>query len=195
MPATFNPFGLRFVRSMSGTHGNEQNVYPLPNGANCPDFFKGDLVSHTLGVVTSIGGGTAPALGVVNGFFWVDPTTKQPQERQNIPADTSSAGTYNGLSQPGAYVVDLHEAVYMVQADGSVTVGDVGLNFNVTTLGGDSVYGVSRMALDASTRTSAITGSLKLLGLARIDGNAWADAFPTVYAKINRPILADTSAF
>jgi hypothetical protein len=195
MPSTFNPFGLRFVKSLVGTHGNEQNVYPLPNGSACPDLFKGDLVSHNLGVVTSIGGGTAPALGVVNGFFWVDPTTKQPQERMNIPADTSSAGTYNGISQPGAYVVDMLEAVYMVQADGSVTVGDVGLNFNVTTLGGDAVYGVSRMALDASTRTSAITGALKMIGLANVPGNAWSDAYPTVYAKINRAILADTSAF
>jgi hypothetical protein len=197
MPLSFRPFGFRFVKNLSGSHGNETNVYPLPNGAACPDLAKGSPVAMNGGVLTSVGGGTAPVLGVCTGFFWVDPTTKQPQERSWIPADVSSAGTYNGLSQPGAYVVDNPDAVYMVQADGSVSAGDVGLNFRVTASSGDvdTVYGVSRYTLQASTRTSAVTGAVKLLGLAAIPDNAWNDPFPVVLVKVNRSILTETSAF
>lgn len=190
---TFTPFGLRAVAAF-GTHGNEQRAYPLPNGSACPDLAKGTPVKMTGGVIVSAGTGAGPLLGVANGFAWVDPITKQPQQRNSIPADTSSAGLVDGDNRPTAYVIDNPEAIFMVQADASVSAGDLGLNFDVTTLGDDTIYGVSRYALDASTRTSAITGALKLVGLARLDGNAWSNPFPVVQVRINRNILTDASA-
>ena len=198
MPATYTPFGFRFVGSLNGTHGGETRSYPLPNGASCPQLGKGSPVKHSAGVVTSVGtAGDAPILGVATGFQWVDGTTKQPQYRTWIPAGTSSAATLEGETRPVAQVVDMQDAIYMVQANASVTAGDVGLNFTVTAVGGDvdTVYGVSRYGLLATSRTSAITGSFKVVGLARIEGNSWADAFPIVLVKANRPVLADTSAF
>jgi hypothetical protein len=79
----------------------------------------------------------------------------------------------------------------MVQADASVSAGDVGLNFNVTATAADandSTYGVSRFALDASTRTSAVTGAFKLIGFARLPDNAIADPFPVVLVRMNSAI-------
>ena len=195
MAQTYAPFGLRAVAAL-GTHGNEVRAYPLPNGANCPDLGKGSPVKLSGGVITSVGTGGGPLLGVAAGFAWIDPTTKQPQLKNSIPADTSSAGLFDGSDRPTAYVVDNPNALFIIQADASVTAGDLGLNFDVTASGGDvnSVYGTSQYTLDASTRTSAVGTALKLVGLANIVDNNWGDPFPIVVVKLNGPILQQVSA-
>lgn len=195
MAQSYAPFGLRAVAAL-GTHGNEVRAYPLPNGANCPDLGKGSPVKLSGGVITSVGTGGGPLLGVAAGFAWIDPTTKQPQLKNSIPADTSSAGLYESSERPTAYIVDNPFALFIIQADASVTAGDLGLNFDVTASGGDvnSVYGTSQYTLDASTRTSAIGTALKLVGLANIVDNNWGDPFPIVVVKLNGPILQQVSA-
>ena len=195
MAQSYAPFGLRAIAAL-GTHGNEVRAYPLPNGANCPDLGKGSPVKLSGGVITSAGAGGGPLLGVAAGFAWIDPTTKQPQLKNSIPADTSSAGLYDGSDRPTAYVVDNPFALFMVQADASVTAGDLGLNFDVTASGGDvnSVYGTSQYTLDASTRTSAVGTAVKLVGLANIPDNNWGDPYPIVIVKLNGPILQQVSA-
>ena len=190
MSLAFAPFGLRMVGAF-GTHGHEARAYAAPNGANCPDLGRGAPVGLTGGVVVSTGGGTGPILGVAIGFAWIDPSTKQEFRRNSLPADTSSAGYIDGDNRPQVYVVDNPEGIFMVQADASVSAGDVGLNFNVTATAADAVdavYGVSRFALDASTRTSAVTGAVKLVGLARIPDNAWSDPFPVVLVRLNSAV-------
>lgn len=195
MAQSYAPFGLRAVAAL-GTHGNEVRAYPLPNGANCPDLGKGSPVKLSGGVITSVGTGGGPLLGVAAGFAWIDPTTKQPQLKNSIPADTSSAGLYESSDRPTAYIVDNPFALFIIQADASVTAGDLGLNFDVTASGGDvnSVYGTSQYTLDASTRTSAVGTALKLVGLANIVDNNWGDPFPIVVVKLNGPILQQVSA-
>ena len=195
MAQSFAPFGLRAVAAL-GTHGNEVRAYPLPNGANCPDLGKGSPVKLSGGVITSAGAGGGPLLGAAVGFAWIDPTTKQPQLKNSIPADTSSAGLYDGSDRPTAYVVDNPFALFLIQADASVTAGDLGLNFDVTAAGGDvnAAYGTSQYALDASTRTSAVGTALKLVGLANIPDNNWGDPYPVLVVKLNGPILQQVSA-
>lgn len=194
MAQSLAPFGLRAIAAF-GTHGNEVRAYPLPNGANCPDLGKGSPVKLSGGVVTSAGAGGGPLLGVANGFAWVDSVTG-PQLRNSIPADTSSAGLYDGSDRPTAYVIDNPFALFLIQADASVTAGDLGLNFDVTAAGGDvnTVYGTSQYTLDASTRTSAIGTALKLVGLANIPDNNWGDPYPIVIVKLNGPIMQQVSA-
>lgn len=195
MALSFAPFGLRAVAAFN-SHGNEARAYAAPNGANCPDLARGAPVVLNAGVICSTSAGTGPILGAAVGFAWVDPTTKRPMLQGYLPADTSSAGVIDGDNRPQVYVVDNPEAIFMVQADASISAGDVGLNFNVTATAADAVdtvYGISRFALDASTRTSAITGVCKLVGLARIPDNAWSDPFPVVMVRLNS-IVAQVSA-
>lgn len=188
MALTFNPMGLVPVQAW-GSHGNEVRAYAAANGANCPDLAKGDPVKLTGGVIVSVGAGSGPILGAAVGFAWIDPTSKQPVQDSYLPADTSSAGMFEGIdNRPIVFVADNPDTIFMIQADASVSAGDVGLNFNTTTLGADAVYGVSRAALDASTRTSAITGALKLVGLAHVPDNAWSDPFPMVLVRMNSAV-------
>lgn len=196
MAQSFAPFGLRPAAALS-PHGNEFRVYALPNGTACPDLAKGSPVKLNGGVITSAGTGGGPLLGAALGFAWVDPATKRPTLQNYIPADTSSAGNFEGLgTTPLAYVVDNPHTLYLIQADATVTAGDLGLNFDVTAAGGDvnTVYGTSQYALDASTRTSAVGTALKLVGLARIIDNNWGDPYPVLVVKLNGPILDQVSA-
>lgn len=190
MALSFAPFGLLPAQGF-GTHGNEVRQYAAPNGSACPDLAKGTPVALSGGVVTSAGGGTGPLLGAVIGVAYVDGSTKRPVVDQYLPADTSSAGYIDGDNRPQVYVADNPAIIFQIQADASVSAGDVGLNFNVTATAADAidtVYKVSRYALDASTRTSAITGALKLVGLARIVDNAWSDPYPVVLVRMNSAI-------
>ena len=190
MPLSFAPFGMLPAQAM-GTHGNEVRAYAAPNGANCPDLAKGSPVGLSGGVVTSAGGGTGPLLGAVIGVAFVDGTTKRPVVDQYLPADTSSAGFIDGDNRPQVYVADNPEALFVIQANASVSAGDVGLNFNVTATAADAIdttFKVSRHALHAASRTSAITGAVKLIGLARVPDNAWSDPYPLVYVRLNSAI-------
>jgi hypothetical protein len=190
VPVSFAPFGLRVAAGFN-THSNEVRAYQAPNGANCPDLGAGTPVGLSGGVIVSAAGGTGPLLGAVAGVAWIDPVTKRPVQQGYLPADTSSAGIWNGDNRPEVLVNDNPNTIYMMQADASVSAGDIGLNFNVTATAADAVdlvYGTSRHALDASTRTSAITGAVKLVGLARIPDNAWADPFPVVLVRLNSAI-------
>lgn len=195
MPQSFAPFGLRPVAAF-GTHSNGVRFYPLPNGATCPQLGTGSPVGLTGGVVVSTGAGTGPILGVCAGFAWVSDSTKRPVLQQWIPSGTSSAGFIDGENRPQAAVIDNPEAIFMVQANASVTAGDLGLNFNVTATAADAVdtvYGQSRMALHAASRTSAITGAFKVVGIARIVDNTWGDPYPVVLVRMNS-VIAQVSA-
>lgn len=194
MPQSNAPFGFVPVQSF-GTHGNAVRTYPLANGGSCPDLAKGSPVKLNGGYVVSVGTGGGSMLGVALGYAWVDDSTKQPRMANRIPADVSSGGKYEGNTTPIAYVVDNPHAIFMVQADASITAGDLGLNFDCTANSADdTVYGVSRHALDASTRTSAVTGAFKIVGLAKIEDNNWGDPYPVVLVKMNVPVITNTSA-
>lgn len=195
MTATFAPFGLRPVAG-HGTHGNEVRAYQTVNGAACPELSTGAPVKLTGGVIVSATGGAGPFLGSVQGVAWIDPVTKRPIQQGFLPAATSSAGLWNGDNRPEVLVADNPNIIFMIQANASVSAGDIGLNFNVTATAADandSVFGVSRHALQASTRTSAIGAAVKLVGLARIPDNVWSDAFPVVLVRLNS-IIAQVSA-
>ena len=188
MPQAFTPFGLRAVANM-GSHGNEIRQYPLPNGSACPNLGRGSPVKFQLGVICSmnVGATAGPILGVAHGFAYIDPTTKRLTHASQIPAGTSSAGLVDGETRPIAYITDSAEALFMVQADASVTAADFGKNFDVTASGGDvdSVYGVSRYALKASSRSVSADLPCKVVGIAKIIDNAWGDPFPIVVVKLN----------
>lgn len=190
----FRPFGLQFSGSLTGEHSNVQRAYPTRNGSTCPNLHRGAPVRLVGGHVTSVGASPVGAwLGVANGFAYVDPVNG-PRFVSYLPAATSSSGTIDGDNRPQVYVIDNPDATFWIQANASVSAGDLGLNFEVTTLGESDLYGQSRYALHATTRTSAASAPVKVVGLARIPGNAWDNPYPIVEVKINVPVVTQLSA-
>jgi hypothetical protein len=82
----------------------------------------------------------------------------------------------------------------IVQADASVSVGDVGLNFALTVGSGSTLTGQSAFALDAGTRGN--TGLFRLVGIYETPDNAFSgtDPYPVVEVQIHQHYFTKTSA-
>jgi hypothetical protein len=121
-------------------------------------------------------------LGIAQGFTYIDKTSKQPVHTTYLAASTSASdGVITALVDDDVF------ATYVVQADASLTAGDVGLNFSIRYGGGNTVLGRSSVGLDASTRTAtsgAGKGVVKVIGLYDEPGNDWGDTHTKVEVRI-----------
>lgn len=192
MASTKRPFGLQPVRIRGGApNSGALNTYRVGASAGPSDIGNGDPVKQIPG--GQLVPATAAAdyvLGVAKGFKWVDPVTKRPTWSPYLPAGTSSAD-----SNIYAYVVDDPFATLIVQADASVTVGDMGLNFELSAVASvNATFGQSQAVLKASTRTTA-SKVVRLIALYDTPDNSWNDAFPIVEVRWVQHRDTQASAF
>jgi hypothetical protein len=167
------------------------NRYRIAN-AFTGNIFKGDALAlnTTNGCVTQVSGtGAGPtnrALGVFMGCTYVDPVTRRPTWSNMYIAGTSAAE-----GQPQALVIDNQDQTFIIQADASVTVGDIGLNFELSLAQGSTFSQQSGFLLRAASRTTG-AALLRLVDIYDVPGNALApdtsvtDAFPFVEVQWNQ---------
>ena len=202
MPGTkFNPSGgLRSSRVRGGARNPEAlNRYRIANNFS-ENIFKGDAVALNTanGTITQVSGtgagATNRAAGVFQGCTYVDPITRRPTWSNMYLAGVSAAE-----GQPQALVIDNPDQTFIIQADASVTVGDIGLNFDVSLNQGSSFTQTSGFLLRAASRTAG-AALLRLVDIYEVPGNALApdtsvtDAFPFVEVQWNQHRTAFTSA-
>jgi len=173
---TFQPFGLRPSRSQgSGYNSTGTTSYRAVN--NVPTaLFRGDPVALVAGTVT-LAAGTTPVLGVFWGASWWDPSSGYRRDTKYLPAGTSSAGLIEGDGRPLVYVVDAENRTFTIQCDATVSIGDVGWNFNTSVSsvaggGGSVLVGMSRAYLLKSSRTSAVA-QYRIVGVAAFPDNGF----------------------
>lgn len=202
MTSTFRPFGLRPSRVLGGAPNNMAlNRYRCSN-SNAAAIYKGDLVNSNAGVISNRGTtnvSTNPGpIGVFNGASWISPDTKAPVWSNYLPANTSSAGNLEGFTTPIALVYDRPEMVYVIQADASVSAGDIAFFYNTSATTGDANSGRSGLHLNVETRNVVgASADIQVVGIHDIPGNSWADAYTQVEVRlVNHPfrIAAGTSA-
>ena len=91
----------------------------------------------------------AKLVGVLNGFFFIDGTTKKPTFANNVAASQAFGTNPNTGSTNGfAFVNDDPNQEYMVKADAAVTQANHGTTFNCNNNGGTSKDGQSVVTLD-----------------------------------------------
>lgn len=153
MTATLAPFGFRLARRKgSSTNSTGVNRYRMAPGGTNANVFSGDAVKLATGLITPIVTTTDFAVGVFQGVYYNDPVSKQPRWSQYYAANTSVGTDPAGIM---ALVMDDPGATMLIQADASVTIGDIGLNFDVTLSAGSTFTGESGFALKAGSRTAA----------------------------------------
>lgn len=128
------------------------------------------------------------AAGAFQGCEYIDPVTKQPTFSNYFPSGVSSA-----VGDVTAFVVDDPAATYIVQADASVSVGDINLNFDVTLGAGSSFTGVSGFGIKAASRVQT-TAMVRVLDIYGEPGNNFSDANPKVEVRIVQHVDADVSS-
>ena len=189
MTDTKAPFGLRPGRKRGGSANNEAlNTYRIANGQT-GDIFYGDpvfLLSTGTICLLSATATAGVALGVFQGCVYNNPSNgNQPTfSRRWISATSATDGT-----KPYAYVLDDSRATFLIQADASITAGDVGYNFPVSLGAGTTLTGSSTTVLKAASRTVA-TALLQVVGIYDTPDNAYSnevttDLYPIVEVRWN----------
>jgi len=183
--------GLEPARIQGGApNSSAGNRYPITNGYDNP-IFMGDpviLLSST-GALVPASVNTDKCLGVFMGCYFNNPLNKnQPTWSPYWTGDTS---TTDG-SQPYGLVLDNPMATFFIQADASVSMGDIGWHFEVTAVSGSTLTGRSKYGLDAGTRTQA-SKLLQIVDIKQDPDNAWGDPYPVVEVRIVQNRNAYTS--
>ena len=182
MSASKALFGMVPLRKVgSDTNSTGQSQYAIANGL-ASNIFHGDLVTISAGNITPVATTTDYAIGVFMGCEYTDPTTKQPTFSRYFPANTSSA-----IGNPVGFVSDDPYGSFMIQADASVTAGDINSqNFAVTLGSGSTITGNSGFGIKAASRATA-TKAVSPIAMIDEPGNALTGAdgaFPKLEVKI-----------
>jgi len=182
MSASKALFGMVPLRKVGSNYNTTaQTQYNIANGL-ASNIFHGDLVMMSAGNLTPVATTTDYAVGVFVGCEYTDPTTKQPTFSRHFPANTSSA-----IGNPVGFVVDDPYATFMIQADASVTAGDIqSQNFAVTLGSGSTVTGNSGFGIKAASRATT-TKAVRPIAVIDEPGNALSGtdgAFPKLEVKI-----------
>jgi len=148
-------YGLRPVRKLDGSPFiNAQNRYRIAANYGTA-IFQGDMVKPTAsGTIERAVANTSDAvIGVFNGVFYTDPTTKKPTYSNYYP------GTVNA-SDIVANIIDDPNVVYKVDSDGAFAVEDIFKNFAITNATGNTDTGISEVQLDYSVSGLTTSGTV-----------------------------------
>ncbi len=179
-------FGLRALGNLSATGGQKQYGYEIED-SQAGAIYQGDLVTIVGGYVVKFLPGThAAALGVLNGVFYIDPTTSKPTWKNYYPGSVNI--TEGKIT---ADVIDDPSQLFIIQADEDIVQADIGKNADVVGTGGSTTTGLSSMELDSSTIADTAALNLKIVGLWNVPGNALGD-FAVVVVKINEHLYGST---
>ena len=131
-------FGLRPYKTLGGhSWNNQQNRYTISNNYGTA-IFQGDLViPATDGDIERHTAGNGQAvLGVFNGCFYTDPTTKKPTFSNYYPGSIAA-------DDIDAQVIDDPQTLFLIDADTALTRAGLFTNYSVTNVTGNTDSGIS----------------------------------------------------
>jgi hypothetical protein len=190
MSTTVNaPFGLRPAYSPSGvirptaftiTSGYAANIFQNQPVRIAPATAGGETEGTI--VASAVG---APFIGTFQGVEFTDSDGRR---RQSNKWTASQVGT-----DVVAYVTLDPTIVYEVQSNTALTVADIGKQFNLTAIAGNTTTGLCSQALDVSS--SAANASVRLIGITPGPDNAWGDTYVIAQVQISEhQFVADVAA-
>lgn len=196
MAATAAPFGLRPVKKLGGGYNTNalREIKMATNSATA--IFTGDLVSVVLGqpaAATATPTTTASAntpTGVCVGVRYTDPVLKQELHAQYLPANAVNLGYTNIYVK----IVDDPDMLFMVQADGAVTLANIGRNAPLGNFGGSTTTGNSSVRLVSASIAVTATLAVRIVDILTDGQNAPGDAYTNVIVKFNHGVHAHQNA-
>ena len=194
MASTASPYGFKPVNEIGGLpYAGSTRSFALDPAGYGTNIFNGSLVyvatTGYLQLVTADGSdGTTNAfpagttltgaVGVFVGCSYVN------AQGQTVFSQYYPASALNAV----AFVVDDPNTVFQAQADGSLTIADLGSNITLanaqSTSTGSTTTGNSNVALDATTKTT--TAPFRVIGFPNMVGfSVVGDAYTDVFVKWN----------
>lgn len=180
-------FGLRPYKSLNGSPwNNAQNKYTIKSNYGTA-IFQGDLVipTSTGNIERHTAGNASNVVGVFNGVFYTDPTTKKPTFSNYYPGSIVASDIV-------ANVIDDPDTLYLMDADAAFTRDNLYKNYSVTNVTGNTATGISKVQLDVSTGDSASTFMVQAVDISQDPNNSdTATANANVIVRINRHFFRD----
>jgi hypothetical protein len=187
MTTSAAPFGFSPSRKR-GMNPNAigTNEYPIASGY-AANIFTGDLVRINAGNLQTVTDTNEVVQGVFMGCRYVE--NGEQKFKSFFPSGTSVTDAFG-------IVCDDPNQVFEVQADASVTAGDLfgSQNFGVVLGAGSTFTGKSGHTIDASTRTSGIA-MVRALDSVNEPGNQVAVATERAFLKLNARLVQHTDNF
>lgn len=166
-----NSTGFSEYRIASGTTGN---------------IFTGDLVKNVDGNIEVITSADNRTVGVFMGCNYVQ--DGEPTWSSYWPSGTS-------VTNARAMVMDDPQATFTVQADASVTVGDINSkNFDVTLGSGSTYTGRSGFGIQAASRTGA-SAMVRVISVLQEPGNNIDSATERAFPKLEVRLVQNVDAY
>ena len=183
-------FGFRPVKGQgAGYTAIGSNEYVIANGESSA-IFQGDPVVLNANGAISVGSTAgAELIGIFNGCFYDDPTTKKPTFSNFYPG---------GVAQDNmkAFVFDDPNMLFEAKIDDTNGgQAQVGSNANIATYSaGSSNNGVSNVAIDGSSFATSSAANFRVVSLSTdVDNNDYTAANASIIVKINKHSLTDTT--
>ena len=181
-------FGLRPYRKLDGTPlVGAQNRYTIASDYDT-NIFQGDLVVPVTGgnIERHTANNSASVIGVFNGCFYTDPTTKKPTFSNYYPASTNA-------SDITAFVVDDPDAVFLIDSGATTnfTRADIFQNYSVTNATGNTDTGISEVVLDMANSGTNASFVIQAIDISQDPNNSTASTNANVLVRINKHFYRD----
>ena len=198
MSAIASPYGLRPINLIGGLpYAGATRQIKIASGY-ATNIFYGDIVAiatdGTIVKVTTTGADATPnnfpagVVGVFLGCAFTSTTgLKYFTPRQDWPAGTVAADAM-------AYVCDDPNALFQVQANGSLAQTAMASNIAVVQNAGSSTTGVSAVTVNTATLGTSTFLPFRIVGFINSTTSQVGDAFTDVIVKFNHGIHSYTSA-
>lgn len=191
MSTTVNaPFGLRPVYSPSGVvrptafsvaSGYASNIFQNQPVRIAPTTGGGE----TEGTIVAAAVGAA-FIGTFQGVEFTDS-----DGRRRVSNKWTASATATDIV---AYVTMDPSIVYEIQSDAALAVADIGKQYDLTAIAGNTTTGLSSQALGVST--AAANASVRLIGITPGPDNNWGDTYVIAQVQISEhQMVADKAAF
>ena len=162
-------FGYRPIGSVgSGVNNAGTTLYTIADNYGTA-IFKGDHVMQSGGLVIAGTASGATNLGVFNGCFYIDPTSKKPtwSNYYYTQTNTTSSGSISGGTNIDAYLYDDPFTLFEAQCDGTIAKTDIGKNTDSVLGTSSTVNGLSKTEIDSGSEATTAGLQVKIIGITK----------------------------
>ena len=189
MSSVSSPFGIRPSFKSGGLVDSTPLAHVIASAYNT-NIFQGAPVKIGTNGTLELAANSDRMVGVFEGCYYIPQTGRPVWDNKWIASTVLAAGTVCV-----AYYTRDPQLTYEVQANGSLTLANMGDQMNLTvTTAGNATTGLSSAALD--TASSGANAGFRIVGLTPAPDNDWGDAFTIVQVQISKhQDVADIAAY
>jgi anaerobic glycerol-3-phosphate dehydrogenase len=164
-------FGFRPIGKVgSGVNNSGTTLYTIEDNANLTAY-KGDHVMASGGFIVAGTASGATNVGVFNGCFYIDPTSKKPTwSNYYNQTNVTATGSISGSTNIDAYIYDDPYYLFEIQTDATVAKTAIGKNADSIIGTGSTVNGQSKHEMDSGSTTTIATSAglqMKIIGITK----------------------------